>query len=129
MDLLVIFLFSMAAFFTLAMVAWFIIQQVLNDRKKEKVDLEKNRKQMEQNNINQPLQMVRRKWQRYYMGQKCSRCSKAAVVIKDKIYYCADCEIERIAIRDPSIKLRVQRFGLDMPKRVSRPIKGNRNRD
>jgi len=37
------FLFSMAAFFTLAMVAWFVIQEVLNDRKKEKVDLEKNR--------------------------------------------------------------------------------------
>jgi hypothetical protein len=38
------FLFSMAAFFTLAMVAWFIIQEVMNDRKKQKVDLEKDRK-------------------------------------------------------------------------------------
>ena len=37
------FLFSMAAFFTLAMVAWFIIQEVIGDRKKEKVDLEKDR--------------------------------------------------------------------------------------
>ena len=43
MDGLVMFLFSMAAFFTLAMVAWFVIQEVLNDRKKEKVDLEKDR--------------------------------------------------------------------------------------
>ena len=34
------FLFSMAAFFTLAMVAWFIIKQVMDDRKK--VDLEKD---------------------------------------------------------------------------------------
>jgi hypothetical protein len=37
------FLFSMAAFFTLAMVAWFIIQEVMSDRKKQKVDLEKDR--------------------------------------------------------------------------------------
>lgn len=44
MDGFIMFLFSMVAFFTLAMVAWFIIQQVLNDRKKEKVDLEKDRK-------------------------------------------------------------------------------------
>ena len=36
MDGFIMFLFSMVAFFTLAMVAWFIIQQVLNDRKKEK---------------------------------------------------------------------------------------------
>jgi len=42
-DGFMMFLFSMAAFFTLAMVAWFVIQEVLNDRKKEKVDLEKNR--------------------------------------------------------------------------------------
>ena len=32
MDGLVMFLFSMAAFFTLAMVAWFIIQEVMKDR-------------------------------------------------------------------------------------------------
>lgn len=38
------FLFSMVAFFTLAFVAWFVIQEVLNDRKKQKVDVEKNRK-------------------------------------------------------------------------------------
>jgi len=44
MNGLMMFLFSMAAFFTLAMVAWFVIQEVLNDRKKEKVDLEKDRK-------------------------------------------------------------------------------------
>ena len=37
------FLFRIAAFFTLAMVAWFIIQEVIGDRKKEKVDLEKDR--------------------------------------------------------------------------------------
>ena len=40
---LMMFLFSMAAFFTLAMVAWFIIQEVISDRKKEKMDLEKDR--------------------------------------------------------------------------------------
>ena len=39
-DGFMMFLFSMIAFFTLAMVAWFIIKQVMDDRKK--VDLEKD---------------------------------------------------------------------------------------
>jgi p-aminobenzoyl-glutamate transporter AbgT len=43
LDGFMMFLFSMAAFFTLAMVAWFIIQEVVGDRKKEKMDLEKDR--------------------------------------------------------------------------------------
>ena len=38
LDGFMMFLFSMAAFFTLAMVAWFIIQEVVGDRKKEKMD-------------------------------------------------------------------------------------------
>lgn len=36
MDGFMMFLFSMVAFFTLAFVAWFIINEVINDRKKEK---------------------------------------------------------------------------------------------
>jgi len=41
------FLFSVICFLTLAMVAWFIIKQVMDDRAKEKVDLEKNRESLE----------------------------------------------------------------------------------
>lgn len=37
------FLFSTICFLTLAMVAWFIIREVIDDRRKEKVDLEKDR--------------------------------------------------------------------------------------
>lgn len=48
-DGVFMFLFSMVCFATLVMVAWFIIEQVLDDRKqrKEKVDLEKDRKSLE----------------------------------------------------------------------------------
>lgn len=47
-DGVFMFLFSMVCFATLVMVAWFIIEQVLDDRKrKQKVDLEKDRKSLE----------------------------------------------------------------------------------
>ena len=114
----------MVAFFTLAMVAWFIIQQVLNDRKKEKWIWKKTESRWNRIILTNHFKWCVENGRDITWAKNVIYCSKADYLSsKNEIYYCADCEIERIAIRDPSIKLRVQRFGLDMPKRISRFIK------
>ena len=30
----------------------------------------------------------------------CSKCSRKAVIVKNKIYFCADCELERLRIKN-----------------------------